>query len=275
MNAIGWVADVKHKIDTKHQVPREPTRLGLPVATTRVRQALSRGRTNLVQVETRRRRLGRPGPDSSARQRPLSGSRADHPVAADASDRPITTRPAPVWHGKLTPAEHQARQRAVELAREEQGRRAQQEAEAALKAASDAREGAENPRRRQAVQSPQDAATDARKRMAPSSPRKSDATGAEPDKSLKRHGKGETRDRSGKLTIGQALRHAEGDERVRSLAALQRQRGREKRLADQAPLPKTKVIREVRLPEAITVRELANRMAESTATWSRRSSSWA
>jgi translation initiation factor IF-2 len=71
----------------------------------------------------------------------------------------------------------------------------------------------------------------------------------------------EPRRRQGKLTISQALEGGDR-ERVRSLASMRRQRERQKALEKQAYQPPTKVIREVVLPEAITVQELANRMAE-------------
>ncbi len=69
------------------------------------------------------------------------------------------------------------------------------------------------------------------------------------------------RRQTGKLTISQALDDSGG--RVRSLASVRRQR--EKLRAMQAPQQrqaKSKVIREVVIPESITVQELANRMAE-------------
>ena len=69
--------------------------------------------------------------------------------------------------------------------------------------------------------------------------------------------------RKGKLTIAKAL-DSEGGERVRSMAAMRRARERERR-AQQGLSGRAdggKVIREVVLPEMITVQELAARMAE-------------
>ncbi|WP_181707982.1 translation initiation factor IF-2 [Chthonobacter rhizosphaerae] len=65
--------------------------------------------------------------------------------------------------------------------------------------------------------------------------------------------------RKGRLTITAALTDDEG-ERSRSLAALRRRREKEKRAQQSGP--REKVMREVVLPEAITIQELANRMAE-------------
>ncbi|MDJ0946239.1 MAG: translation initiation factor IF-2 [Kiloniellales bacterium] len=74
---------------------------------------------------------------------------------------------------------------------------------------------------------------------------------------------GDERRRHGKLTITQALTGEDGMERVRSLASVRRQRERERQrqAGGMEGLPQ-KVIREVVVPETITVQELANRMAE-------------
>lgn len=69
----------------------------------------------------------------------------------------------------------------------------------------------------------------------------------------------EPRRRSGKLTVVQALRSDE-DKPTRSLAAMRRLR--EKRKMAGVEKPKLKVIREVVIPEVITVQELSNRLAE-------------
>ena len=69
--------------------------------------------------------------------------------------------------------------------------------------------------------------------------------------------RGEQRRRGGKLTIAQALND---EERVRSLASLRRAREREKR-AQKFGDETIKVVREVVVPESITVQVLANRMA--------------
>ncbi|MEJ1995860.1 MAG: translation initiation factor IF-2 [Limibacillus sp.] len=70
--------------------------------------------------------------------------------------------------------------------------------------------------------------------------------------------------RRGKLTITKALDGEDDQERQRSLASLRRQREREKqRQREQmASQPAKKIVREVTVPETITVQELANRMAE-------------
>lgn len=70
--------------------------------------------------------------------------------------------------------------------------------------------------------------------------------------------RGEVRRRSGKLTLAQALND---DDRTRSLASVRRARERERR-AQRGQQETVKIVRDVVVPETITVQELANRMAE-------------
>jgi translation initiation factor IF-2 len=86
-------------------------------------------------------------------------------------------------------------------------------------------------------------------------------TPAAAPKAPPRSTRGEPRRRAGKLTINQALDGQEG--RQRSLAAMKRQREKQMRAAggQQPHQPPQKVVREVVVPEVITVQELANRMA--------------
>lgn len=69
----------------------------------------------------------------------------------------------------------------------------------------------------------------------------------------------EPRRRGGKLTVVQALR-SDDDQPTRSLASMRR--FREKRKLAGLDAPKQKVVREVIIPEVITVQELASRLAE-------------
>jgi len=73
------------------------------------------------------------------------------------------------------------------------------------------------------------------------------------------------RRQAGKLTVSKALNEDEGA-RARSLAALKRAREKEKRahFAGKSQ-PREKQVRDVVVPEGITVQELANRMAEKAA----------
>lgn len=74
---------------------------------------------------------------------------------------------------------------------------------------------------------------------------------------------GDSRRQSGKLTVTRALNEDEGA-RARSLAALKRAREKEKRSHTASSGPREKQVREVVVPESITVQDLANRMAEKT-----------
>ena len=70
--------------------------------------------------------------------------------------------------------------------------------------------------------------------------------------------KADPKRRTGKLTISKALSDDEG-ERMRSLASVRRQREKMRQHQVQEP---TKIVRDVVIPETITVQELAQRMAE-------------
>jgi translation initiation factor IF-2 len=75
----------------------------------------------------------------------------------------------------------------------------------------------------------------------------------------------DNRRQSGKLTVSKALNEDEGA-RARSLAALKRAREKEKRAHFAGrQQPREKQVRDVVVPEVITVQELANRMAEKGA----------
>ena len=78
-------------------------------------------------------------------------------------------------------------------------------------------------------------------------------------------GKGTTRRQTGKMTIQQAY---EDEERQRSLASIRRAREKEKKSLEEKTInePNNKpIVREVKVPEFITVQELANRMAARVA----------
>jgi translation initiation factor IF-2 len=82
---------------------------------------------------------------------------------------------------------------------------------------------------------------------------------APPSRPTQRDRKSDER-RGGKLTVNRALN--EDGARARSLAALKRAREKEKRGFGGPREPQAKQVRDVQVPEVITVQELANRMAE-------------
>ncbi|MEE8535440.1 MAG: translation initiation factor IF-2 N-terminal domain-containing protein, partial [Kiloniellales bacterium] len=140
-------------------------------------------------------------------------------------------------------------------AEEESRRRADEEAKSRAEDAAQRASEAERRRREAeaAAATPAAAADSARDRSRGKGP------GA---KVPARGGRTANRRRGGKLTISEAL-DEEGGERRRSVAAFRRRQERERQRARQAAGgPVQKFVREVVVPETITVGELANRMAE-------------
>jgi len=171
--------------------------------------------------------------------------------------------------GRLREEEERARLEAEQRRREDEERRKREEDEAARRAAEQAErieakiaaQGAEAP----SAAAP--AATAAEAAVAPAARRgvgveeeeEQPAKRGRTDARRLRPARGsEPRRRSGKLTIAQAF---EEGERMRSLASVRRQREREMRRLAGLPQENLKVIRDVVVPETITVQELANRMA--------------
>ena len=187
-----------------------------------------------------------------------------------------------------TRRETEQRQRALEEERRraEENRKAEAEAEAAAKAAEaaaaapvEAPKAAEPaaPEAPAAAAKPAEAVAEAPKAAAPAAaaapaPRRFTPVAApkRPEPPAKknvntRDKTGGERRHAGKLTVTKALNEDEGA-RARSLAALKRAREKERRahFAGQSQ-PREKQVRDVVVPEAITVQELANRMAEKGA----------
>ncbi len=185
-------------------------------------------------------------------------------------------------------AERQERERAEEEARR---RAADEERLAAERAEAERRKSEEDARRKAEEDARKRAEEDAARRLPqPEEPKPEDAAApeaapaarparpgeapAEEDRGRPRR-RGEQRRpptpsrrdqprrRGGKITLSEALDGTVGEQRGRSLASLRRQREREKRLAREAMRADElkPVVREVVVPEAITVQELASRMA--------------
>ncbi len=102
------------------------------------------------------------------------------------------------------------------------------------------------------------------KRPEPVAARPSPAAAKKPERARSAADRNDRR-QSGKLTVARALNEDEGA-RARSLAALKRAREKERRAHFSGQhQPREKQVRDVVVPEAITVQELANRMAEKGA----------
>ncbi|SIT80338.1 translation initiation factor IF-2 [Pontibaca methylaminivorans] len=239
-----------------------------------VKQSFSHGRTKNVVVETKRRRVV--VPKSGA------GKGADLPSAAKnvsrrlagVSDSEMERRLKALQAAKAREADEAAAREAEEAARAEERERRRAEAEerereererdAALKARAE--EEARQKREAEAAVAQRETAEPAEPRRATphrgsSQPPRREET--EADSRPRSRGREDSR-RSGKLTVNQALRGAEGG-RQRSMAAMKRRQERDRQRASGHPQEREKISREVQLPETIVVSELANRMAERVA----------
>ena len=175
-------------------------------------------------------------------------------------------------------AVHEARQRAEEEARrktEEEEARRRAEEEARKRSEEEAQRRKEEDSRREVVERAGKAA--AAKVAALAAAGKVAVPVEEEEESAPRRGarpevkkpvapvrREDARRRTGKLTVTRALAGDEG-ERMRSLASVRRARERERLRLHHGEQEQIKVVREVVIPETITVQELANRMAERAA----------
>ena len=157
----------------------------------------------------------------------------------------------------------EAARRAAEEQKEEEAKAAEPVAEAPAEkaappketpAAAEAEEEkapkAAKPKAKEKIESEDEDEAERAKRSAKAEPKKPAAPG--------RRGEPRRR-RSGKLTIAEALN--EDEERTRSLASVRRAREKERQKRRTLSGDPQRVIRDVIIPETITVQELANRMA--------------
>ena len=247
-----------------------------------VKQSFSHGRTKNVVVETKRKRVVVPKPGAANKATGAATSPSADPSRRPAgiSDAEMERRMKALQAAKAREAEEEAQRIAEEKAREEERDRRRAEAEAkereerereeALKAKAEEeerakREAEEAARRAAAPQEAPEApaAADAPRssKSAPAaSPRKADADRDREQRSNRGKGRDDNR-RSGKLTLNQALTGGEGG-RQRSMAAMKRKQERARQKAMGGNVEREKIVRDVQVPEAIVVSELANRMAE-------------
>jgi translation initiation factor IF-2 len=272
-------------VDTKDGDGKGKT-LGLRggTETSHVRQSFSHGRTKSVMVERKRKRIVVPSPGAAGgggqgkpgalkglseteverRMRAVGAARAQEAERARAEKAAEAERAAEMTRLR-------AEKEAVERAEREAEIRAQREAAEVeereaekLRAAAGAKpKAADAGKARDAVLDPAAAQAQAARaeagRIVPA--KKGPAKPAAEERRTK--GKGDDdRRRAGKLTIANAT--DEGG-RQRSLAALKRRQERDKRKATAHHGEREKVVRDVQVPDAITVQELANRMAERAA----------
>ncbi|MGD9836233.1 MAG: translation initiation factor IF-2 [Afipia sp.] len=293
------MADTKNPGDKPLSVGTKTLSLKPRTETGVVRQSFSHGRTKQVVVEkkTKRRLAGDPAPEAAPA--PVA---APKPAPRPAEPPRPVARKSGVVLQTLTEDEQSARASALADARirEEEERRAA-EAEAARRntkefkeqqerEAAEARKKAEEERHRAEEEAKARAEREANKREAaakaaaaapakapitPARPAAVAADGSDDDEAprmVRRPGGGPARPviapkpaakpgpakQRGRLTISTALNA--DDVRERSIASFRRRTQRLKGHASNEP--KEKLIREVTIPEAITIQELANRMAE-------------
>ncbi|MFN2324008.1 MAG: translation initiation factor IF-2 N-terminal domain-containing protein, partial [Trueperaceae bacterium] len=248
-----------------------------------VKQSFSHGRTKNVVVETKRKRVVVPKPASGsgtgASGKPSAGS-ASQKRPAGVSEAEMERRLKALSNAKAREADDSARREAEEKAREEERQRRRDEVEAKEREQREAEERARQKAEDDERRAKEDA--DAKKRAAepaapaPEQPQADRAGSGKPVASQRRReetdrdgrnkgkGRGETEGggrRTGKLTLQKALSGGEGG-RQKSMAAMKRKQERARQKAMGGAQEREKVVRDVQLPEAIVVSELANRMAE-------------
>ena len=267
---------------------RAPLGLKRTVETGKVKQSFSHGRSNTVVVEVKKRRvLGRPGEAEAPKTEapPVAPAPvAKAPAPAPAPERPPQratpdTASRRELQERLLREAEEARMTALEEARRREDRRIQELSEDERRRAEENRRAEEERAELERRRAEEEAAEAARRTEEAGRPAIAEAAPAfaeeedeekRPGHSRAKHARPEParparsrddRRQSGKLTVSRALDDGDGSVRARSLAALKRAREKERRAHQQAG-PQAKQVREVVVPEAITVQELANRMAE-------------
>ncbi|MFW2544256.1 translation initiation factor IF-2 [Primorskyibacter sp. 2E107] len=245
-----------------------------------VKQSFSHGRTKNVVVETKRKRVVVPKPGAGGAKgaggSSVGGTGAKRP--AGISDAEMERRLRALQAAKAREVEETAQRAAEEKARaeerdrlraeKEQKEREQREAEERAKAKADeeerkARKAAEAAKAAAAAPAPDEAQRAPRAPKEKEAPRRTAPPQDREDRSRGKKGAGDSGRRSGKLTLNQALGGEGG--RQKSMAAMKRKQERARQKAMGGAQQREKVVRDVQLPEAITVAELANRMAERVA----------
>jgi len=254
-----------------------------------VRQSFSHGRSKQVVVEkVKRRAVGGPA-EARAEPPPVESPKKAAPAAKPSPAAPAAEAPKPsgVVLRTLTEEERTARAHALadsrvreaeerKIAEEQAKRRATREADTRVeREAAEARKREEEERHKREEETKRKAGEVAKKRFgeaertgAPSARLALEADEEEAPRSRRGAGRpaaapraaprGGAEKQRGRLTVVTALNADEV--RERSVASFRRRTQRLKSHA--AAEPKEKLVREVTIPEAITIQELANRMSE-------------
>jgi translation initiation factor IF-2 len=255
--------------------------------TSHVRQSFSHGRTKSVTVEHKRKRILVPKPGAPAG----SSTNGNRPgTTPNLSDAEFERRLKAVEAAKAQEAERRQRELVATEAREAELARLRADKEAVERQARE-REIAEQRAAAAEAEQAEGAVRAAQKAKAPAAtardaaPQPVDPTAAQAIAARAEAGRpigpkkvgekapvveekrgrvkgDDDRRRSGKLTIANAT---DEEGRQRSMAAMKRRQEREKRRLASHSGEREKVVRDVYVPDAITVQELANRMAERVA----------
>jgi translation initiation factor IF-2 len=200
--------------------------------------------------------------EAAARAKALEGARSDEGSANKILERTAegaeARRAATRAEEEARQAEEDKRQEEERLRREEEEQRKRDEDAAAKRAAKQAAKAEERiASRKTTIVDP--ATVEAEEKEQEGRAKRPAGAAARPAEKRSAARRVEPRRRAGKLTVAQALND---DERVRSLASVRRARERERRNMRSQPQEAIKIVRDVVVPETITVQELANRMAE-------------
>ena len=241
-----------------------------------VKQSFSHGRTKNVVVETKRKRVVVPKPGAAKPAAPgavRGGDPARRP--AGISDVEMERRLKAVQAAKARETEDEARRAEEEREREVERNRRREEQEAKER---ELREREERTQAKIAAEAEKEREAEAAALLAAAPPptpeERAAKTGVvrnkvaepvrreEPARPSRNKGREDNR-RSGKLTVNQAS--AGNDGRHRSMASMKRKQERARQKAMGGAVEREKIIRDVQVPDAIMVQELANRMAERVA----------
>ena len=280
------MAETKEKDKGKKLGLSRPGKLELKktVKTGQVRQSFSHGRSKMVTVEVRKKRTF--APDAGGHMTEVTGEleKGTEEQTLEVFKAPISETVeqavAPSGGPSLTVEEKAARVRALEDAKKTEGTASPEPAPSETDVApeDEKAERAEKEKARLADEKEEHRREEQAKAAAAVAAAKLEALEGDDEGEQKGRAKRgpsregrrspltrrtEHRRRSGKLTIAEAL--GDNEERTRSLASIKRAREKEKQQQQQLLSEGQKVIREVVIPESITVQELSNRMAERAA----------
>ena len=246
-----------------------PGRLSLTktVESGKVKQNFTHGRSKSVTVEVRKTRTFAQGAGGMVEVKQQPGGAPSAPEYSINDDESMR---------HLTPEEKQSRIKALKFAEEEMKRQAERAAQKKVELAQiqaednegGAQTAASEPVVDVTVPNPKEISGDVKRSgivkplVKAHHPVEEEAERADKSKVGKlKLRTGEERRQSGKITVQNALSNVE-EQRMRSMASIRRAREKALKKAHGGQDASEKVIRDVVIPEAITVAELANRMAE-------------